>query len=53
MSFQINGENSATATIVGIMIKINEKKINIFVGILTGWFGTPQSRDCTFSRECL
>ena len=52
MSFQINGENSATATIVGIMIKINEKKINIFVGILTSWFGTSQSRDCIFSPEC-
>ena len=52
MSFQINGENSATATIVGIMIKINEKKINTLVGILTSWFGTSQFRDFIFFPEC-
>ena len=52
MSFRINGENAATATIVGIMIKINEKNIFIFVGILTSWFGTSLSRDYIFSPEC-
>ena len=52
MSFQINRENSATAAIIGIMIKINEKKINIFVGILTSWFGTSQFRDFIFFPEC-
>ena len=56
MCFQINRENAATATIVGIMIKINEIYIYIyiyiFVGILTSWFGTSQSRDYIFSPEC-
>ena len=33
MCFQINRENAATATIVGIMIKVNEIYIYIYIYI--------------------